>query len=144
MRLDPQYNPVVSVLTLFCLLSVFLFSIWELARHGLDRDYPFLFLGSLVSGIVVFYRSRRVREVLSDGRLGPPVGLGGLIPVFFGLYLLFYRGLWRFSELSEGFTWVIVIKALCFIGVGAVIASGSRWMNQLISSPGSPGEGGGS
>ncbi len=117
-----RISSFVRPLVYLCLLVVFLFSIRELSRHGPIHDYLFLFFGPLVSGAGVFFTGRRGAK---------------WIPGFFGLYLVFYRGFWRLTDLSEGFSWVILFKVACFVFVGAVISVGVY----LLSDAGGKGKG---
>lgn len=104
-----------------CLIVVFLFSIRELARHGPTHDYPLLFLGPLFSGAGVYFLGR--------------IRGAGWVPFFFGAYLVFYRGLWRLTELSQGFSWVIMFKAGCFVVVGTLIAGGVYFLSDKFRKP---------
>lgn len=121
---------------LWTLAAVFIFSIRELTRHGVSHDYLFLFLGSAAS-------FESIRRSISRGDGGRPARrmdlfylLFAWMPWVFGGYLVSYRGFWRLTEMLEGFSWVILLKAACFILAGAVILAGTCFPRNRVQRTG--------
>ena len=52
------------------------------------------------------------------GILGVVPAFGNLITMLFLFYMIFYRGLWSLSELSSGFSFIPILKAIFFTGFG--------------------------
>jgi hypothetical protein len=103
-------------------LIILVFSIIQGIRFGLGTsDYVWLFLGSIVSVIAMFTYGM-VPILLARG--SPKRGwmrlaaLGGNLPYLFLLYIFFYRGLWSIASLFSGFSFIPVLKAIVFCGLG--------------------------
>lgn len=84
-------------------------------------DYLLLAGGALVTGLVLLWMG--VRALLrARGRTGRSwmglVHLGELVPVLYGVYLVFYRGLRPFGALPDDWLWPAA-EALAFVVLGA-------------------------
>lgn len=46
------------------------------------------------------------------------IAFGTLVPWTFSVYLFFYRGLWRLTDILDGFSWLIIGEASIFVFMG--------------------------
>lgn len=89
--------------------------------HGIrSADYLLLALGALASGIALV--AMAVRALLrARGRPGRSwmglVHLVGFLPIVYGVYLAFYRGLRPLGTLPEAWLWPAA-EALAFVALG--------------------------
>lgn len=88
--------------------------------HGLGAaDYLVLAVGAVLSAAALV--GMAVRALLrARGRRGRAwlglVHVAGLLPIAYGVYLLFYRGLRAFASLPA--EWLPVVEALAFVALG--------------------------
>jgi hypothetical protein len=105
-----------------CMLLVFAFAVVQACRFGfLQQDYRLLALGSVISLICAFAygavgtaranaRQEHVWMFLAI--------LSGMLPYFFTLYLIGYRGLWRFVHVFRPFSLSSLCSSIAFVLVG--------------------------
>src|SRR4030095_127055 len=93
---------------------------------GNQHDYLFLLIGSLLSGVAMMgymifdfaYRAKGKKRFIAMF-----LGLGGLIPWAFASYIFFVRGLWSLTNLVDGFSIVVILKAIVYVILGYTIVS---------------------
>lgn len=51
------------------------------------------------------------------------ISFGTLVPWAFSVYLFFYRGLWRLTDLLDEFSWLIIGEAFVFVFMGYLLIS---------------------
>jgi hypothetical protein len=94
-------------------------------------DYALLLLGSILSiCLIVGYSSLFGKTEKSW--LSAMIAFGGFIPYLFGCYLFFYRGIRRLADLAEGFAFLTVVKAICFILLGYIVVSGLYRLTEIV------------
>ena len=102
---DAIQRRIIAAIARFFLSTVvvFLFAIVQGFRFGfLQRDYALLALGSVVSVIGAF------------------AFVSGLLPYFFTLYLIAYRGLWRLLHVFRTFSLAPCLSAVTFTIIGFI------------------------
>ena len=111
----------------FPLLAVLIYSIFGLKIHSSENNhYDFMLVGSLgsliimiISGISIKTYKLTVMRILLKN-------IGKLLLIFpflFGCYITFYQGFWGFSELSNGFSLIVIIKSVIATFLGFRIVS---------------------
>lgn len=95
-------------------------------RHGFNYHYTIFLTGGLLAVVAlvalplhsVAVNSGDTKKTSSVGML---VSFGGFIPYLLGLYLLLYEGLWRLSELRDGFSIQVVLLSLLYVVLGFIV-----------------------
>jgi hypothetical protein len=113
------------------LILTFLFSLIQIIRFGIVGDYGFLLIGSILSICLIGVYSSLFGKT-EKSWLSAIIAFGGFIPYLFGCYLFFYRGMWRLADLVEGFAFLTVVKAVCFIVLGYVVVSGLYRLTEIV------------
>ncbi len=108
------------------LAIVLIYSIVQLIRLGNQGDYLFLLIGSLLSaaaimGYIINELTNGVKG--KKGFLAMTLAFGGLIPWAFGSYVVFVSGFWSLKNLADGFSSIVILKAIVFVFVGYVVVS---------------------
>lgn len=108
------------------LIPVLIYSIVQLVRHGNQSDYMLLLVGSLLSAAAVMgYIINELTNGVKGkkGFLAMFLAFAGLIPWAFGSYVVFVSGFWSLKELADGFSIIVILKALAAIFFGYMIVS---------------------
>ncbi len=117
----------------FPLLAVFIYSVFGLITYSSENNhYGYMLVGSAGSLIIM------IISVMSMTMLKLTVirlllkNIGRLLLIFpflFGCYITFYQGFWGFSELSNGFSLVVIIKSVTATFLGFKIVSEVNELN---------------
>jgi len=108
------------------LVVVLVYSIVQLSRLGNESDYLLLLIGSLLSGAAIM---GYIINELTNGVKGKKsflamfLAFGGLIPWAFGSYVVFITGFWSLKNLADGFSSIVILKAIIFVFLGYVVVS---------------------
>lgn len=104
------------------LIFVLIYSIVQLIRFGNKSDYLLLLIGCILSvmavvgfGYTIVNKTRSFIHML--------LALSGFIPYLFGIYLVFVSGFWSLKELTNGFSIIVILKAIVFIFFGYRLVS---------------------
>jgi hypothetical protein len=105
-----------------CMLVVFAFALVQACRFGFrQQDYRLLAFGSVVSFVCGFAYGAvgTARANAREEHIWMFVAiLSGLIPYFFTLYLIGYRGLWRLVHVFQVFSVWSLLSSMAFVVVG--------------------------
>lgn len=108
------------------LVPVLIYSIVQLVRHGNQSDYMLLLVGSLLSAAAMM---GYIINELTNGVKGKKsflamfLAFAGLIPWAFGSYVVFVGGFWSLKGLADGFSILLILKALVAIFFGYMVVS---------------------
>lgn len=108
------------------LVPVLIYSIVQLVRHGNQSDYMLLLVGSLLSAAAMM---GYIINELTNGVKGKKsflamfLAFAGLIPWVFGSYVVFVSGFWSLKGLADGFSILLILKALVAIFFGYMVVS---------------------
>jgi hypothetical protein len=108
------------------LIPVSIYAIVQLIRVGNEADYLFLLAGSILSVVAIlgFIGNELTNGVRNNKSfLAMILALGGFIPWAFGTYLVLISGFWSLSELLEGFSSFVILKAIVFVSLGYILVS---------------------
>lgn len=104
------------------LVFIFIYSIVQLIRLGNKSDYLLLLIGCILSvmaivgfGYTIVNKKRSFIHML--------LSLSGFIPYLFGAYLVFISGFWSLKELTNGFSIIVILKAIIFVFFGYRLVS---------------------
>lgn len=108
------------------LTVIFVYSIVQLIRIGNQNDYLFLLIGCILSFLTMM---GYIINELTNGVKGKKnffamfLAFGGFIPWAFGSYVVFIDGFWSLKNLTDGFSIIVILKALIFVFLGYVVVS---------------------
>ena len=116
------------------LIPVFIYSVVRLIRIGNEADYLLLLVGSILSvaammGYIITELTNGVKNKKSF--LAMILAFGGFIPWAFGTYLVLISGFWSLSELSEGFSSFVILKAIAFVFLGYILVSNFHKITEI-------------
>ncbi len=116
------------------LIPIFIYSIIQLIRVGNRADYLLLLIGCILSaaaimGYIINELTNGVRKKKSF--LAMFLAFGGLIPWVFGSYVVFVNGFWSLKELTNGFSSIIILKALFFVFLGYAVVSNFHKITEI-------------
>lgn len=116
------------------LIIIFIYSIIQLIRIGNQADYLLLLIGCILSaaaimGYIINELTNGIKKKKSF--LAMFLALGGLIPWIFGSYVVFINGFWSLKELANGFSSIIILKALIFVFLGYVVVSNLHKITEI-------------
>lgn len=108
------------------LVPIFIYALVQLWRFGNQSDYLLLLVGSILSaaaiiGYIITELTYGVKKQKSW--IAMSLTFGGFIPWAFGSYLVFVDGFWSLRELADGFSIIIILKAMAFIFLGYIVVS---------------------
>lgn len=99
----------------------------QLFRHSPEERYLLLFLGGSLSVVATYRVSKAIFRCAALDRPNQSDRLAmlfGFAPYLFGSYLTLYEGLWRLTEIRDGFTLATPVMALAFAVMGYCVVSG--------------------
>ncbi len=108
------------------LVPVLIYSIVQLVRYGNQGDYMLLLTGSLLSaGAVMGYIINELTNGVKGKKsfLAMILAFAGLIPWAFGSYVVFVSGFWSLKGLVDGFSIMLILRALAAIFFGYMVVS---------------------
>jgi len=108
------------------LVPVFIYSIIQLVRIGNEADYLLLLIGSILSVVAMMgYIGNELTNGVKNKKsfIAMFLAFGGFMPWAFGTYLTIVSGFWSLTELSEGFSIFVILKAIIFVLSGYVLVS---------------------
>lgn len=87
-----------------------------------------LILGALLAATIVWLNTAQIVEAALLGsvhatRTSVLVSASGVLPWAFSAYLLFYRGLWHFTALRDGFSWLVIAESVAFTLLGYLLVT---------------------
>lgn len=103
-----------------------------------------LILGALLSAAILWLNTAQMVEAALTGtfratRVGSLIAASAVLPWAFTAYLLFYRGLWHFTVLLDGFSWSVVAESVAFTLLGYLttialyrLSEIGLWMNRRL------------
>jgi hypothetical protein len=123
---DDVYRGIIAAITrlFLCMLAVLVFAVVHGFRFGFSKqDYGLLILGSVLStisgfayGAVGVARANARREHIWIFF----AIFSGWLPYFFTLYLIGYRGVWRFFHVFRDFSILSLLSSIVFAVVGLI------------------------
>lgn len=114
-------KPAIALLVLF--LATFVQTI----RRGVSTRYILLLLGAVMAGVCLGAFALLI--IIDSGRKRRSIAalisaLGGFVPYLFGIYLVFYEGLWRLRTIFSEFSLITVLYSVLFVAGGFVLVEG--------------------
>jgi hypothetical protein len=144
-----QSGKLVSALFFFAIFAVIqwirtdgpaMFGLLDYYRYDMSfvpNDYLLIisfsaisFIVSLILLIAVSFKREKVNPFVL-GILGIFPAFGNLLTMLFLFYMLFYRGLWSLAELSNGFSFIPILKAVFFTAISVAGYKGFLHLIQL-------------
>lgn len=127
---ESEFQQLITRLLSMPIAMHFLLFLWAgiQAIRGGGTSYLILLLADLISAVTLFAFAMLI--LLKAGVKAERswvlwiISLGGYVPYFFGCYLVFYKGLWRLRTLLQGFSIMIILKAVVYLIIGYVIVDG--------------------
>jgi hypothetical protein len=99
-------------------VTILVFAVGQGFRFGFGAaDYMLLIAGSIVSMVAMFgYAMISVMRAYGSPKQAwmGLAAFGGLLLYLFFLYVFFYRGLWSFAALADGFSFRPILRAGAF------------------------------
>ena len=86
-------------------------SIWSFLKYAITGFIGYI-INELTNGV------KREKSFLAMF-----LAFGGLIPWAFGIYIVFVSGFWSLKNLADGFSSIVIIKAIIFVFLGYVVVS---------------------
>ncbi len=121
---------------------VFVVAVFKFIREGSTNDAFILLAGSVLSPMaLVGYallpdlaksKPRRKLYLVLQKSLLMLFPVGGLIPWLFSIYLVLYKGLWQLIQLLQGFSGLVIVRAIFFIIVGLAIVKGTYEVTEFV------------
>jgi hypothetical protein len=112
-------------------------SIVQSFRLGMSRGYLMLGSAAFLSAItIVGYGFLIFVKPGTKSWWLVLVNYSLLIPYLLGCYLVFVRGFWRLSELTTGFSIIVLLKAGAFVIVGYFLVSGLSKLTDAVRAVG--------
>lgn len=108
------------------LVPILIYSIIQLIRLGNQGDYLLLLVGCLLSAAAVM---GYIINELTNGVKGKKsflamiLAFAGFIPWAFGSYVVFVSGFWSLKDLADGFSIIVILKALAAVFFGYMVVS---------------------
>jgi len=124
----------LAVKAFFALIPVFIYAVVQIIRFGNQIDYLLLIVGCILSiigimGHVIAERTYGVKKQKSY--LAMLLIFSGFLPWLFGSYLVFISGFWSLRKLADGFSTLIILKAILFIFLGTVVVSKMHQITEI-------------
>lgn len=127
MKLNLTKSEKQGVVLIASVLPVFFYATTQFVRIGTEGNhYRLMMISSVLSiACVVAYMlaSRNQRGINRTGLTGGLLAALTAIPYLLGFYLIFYQGIWGFTEFQFGFTVWAGLKAIASVFLGYMVVS---------------------
>lgn len=119
---------------ILALIPIFIYSIIQLIRIGNQADFLLLIVGCILSAVAIMgYIINELTNGVKKKKsfLAMFLAFGGFVPWIFGSYVIFINGFWSLKELANGFSSIIILKALIFVFLGYVVVSNLHKITEI-------------
>jgi hypothetical protein len=94
-----------------------------------------LIVGSVISGITLWKFMMRVSWEANQRQIerswsAALTAYGAFVPYVFGCYLVFYRGFWGLTDLSNGFSILVLLRTAFFVILGFAVVNGTYMISE--------------